>query len=754
MANVKNFGLIGVGSDVQFGKAGTRIINNAGVFTLKAADGALDAALAAAGITSSGNLSLSTAAGKVVIEGADILGKTANGHTHLFGTSGVVLPTGTTEQRGTAELGQLRVNNDVVNGAVVEFYDGDEWATLATGGNADLIQAEIDAIEASLGGAVNADGTFNGAAFTGSALGATSLTDAVNLLADITANLDSNYVNITGDTMQGDLNLGNFKITGLASPVAGGDATNKAYVDNIAAGLTWKDAVNLLADTNVALTGSFTGFTIDGVELAAANAGTRILLTGQTQAEENGIYVLTDATGGDYELVRSADTDAADGSELVGAAVFVIAGTTFDNTGWVQSNHELTGFAGQSWVQFSGGGAYSAGDGLSLSGTTFSVNMGAGVTTLPTDEVGLDIASNIALQLTSLDTTGQLTLVLADASGLSQSALGLTIAAAGVTNDMLLNSGFALAGNTGTGAVALGETLTVSGADAAITVTAANGTLSVQLNTVDVAHGGTGLTSVAEGQVLFGGADNTIVQDAGFSYTPTTGELTVGGANIAAPVDGGVTIASTNTDGDITLVPNGAGSVVIGNPGAGIIEAGAGQTLTVTGNNTLVLESTSGDVVVKLAAGSVDKVTVAGPTAEEYATDLAAADLVNKHYVDQVAAAGAVANNAGTTKAVKAVVSLATTGSTNIGSLLPAGATVLRVKVQVAAADTGTATLSVGKAGAEGAYMLATECDAQTLGIYIAETFVTEDAETQVVATVAGAAAAGSANVIVEYQLA
>src|SRR5574344_2479334 len=208
MANVKNFGLIGVGSDVQFGKAGTRIINNAGVFTLKAADGTLDAALAAAGITSAGNLDLSTAAGKVVIEGADILGKTANGHTHLFGTSGVVLPTGSTEQRGTAELGQLRVNNDVANGAVVEFYDGDEWVTLATGGNAGLIQAEIDAIEASLGGAVNADGTFNGAAFTGSALGATSLTDAVNLLADITANLDSNYVNITGDTMQGALNLG------------------------------------------------------------------------------------------------------------------------------------------------------------------------------------------------------------------------------------------------------------------------------------------------------------------------------------------------------------------------------------------------------------------------------------------------------------------------------------------------------------------------------------------------------------------
>ena len=923
MANVKNFGLIGVGSDLQFGKAGTRIINNAGVFTLKAANGTLDAALTAAGITSSGNLTLSTQAGKVIIDGTDILGKTANGHAHLFGTSGVVLPTGSTAQRGTAELGQIRVNNDVENAATVEFYDGDAWVTLTTGGSTGDLQAEIDAIETSLGASVNADGTFNGSAFTNSAAGATSITDAINLVAaaagkdtldeilpgtngqiiyndngtwvvgsagatsgvqahstnldalaaktttgimvqtgadtyasrslvapgagftindadgvagsptfvlsddlaavedltttgfavrtadntwatrsitgttdrivvsngdgilssptvdlaevtqgdtgsllkvtvdgygrvtgntavvaaDITGLVDGTYVNVTGDAMTGVLDMGNNKITGLAAPTAGGDATNKAYVDNAISGLSWKQAVELLANTDVALTGAFGGLTIDSRTLTIDDVGTRVLFINQTNSEENGIYTLAEAAG-DYAFLRAPDTDTS--ADLEGAAVFVISGSTYDNTCWVQSTHSLTGFAGQQWVQFSGGGAYSAGDGLALTGTTFSVNMGAGITTLPSDEVGIDVESDIALQLTSIEADGQLTLVLREGRGLEQNSAGLGIAWGGVSNTMLVNSFITFAGNTGTSDVELGGILIVSSADSAITVTAGTNELSIQLNTVDVAHGGTGLTSVNPNQVLFGGASNTITQDAAFAFDPATSTLTLGTATIAAPAAGDVTITATATNGDINLIPNGTGAVVIGNPGAGVIASDAGQTLTITGNNTLVLESTSGDVVLKLAAGATDKVTVSGPTAAEYATGLADADLVNKLYVDQAAATAA----SGSVKAVKATVNLGVAGATNIGAALPAGATILRVKVQVTSADTGTGTLVIGKSGATSAYMTDVESDSQTLGMYLAETYVVEAASTQVIATVAGSAVSGSANVIVEYQLA
>ena len=35
MADVKSFGLIGVGSSLQFSKAGPKLVNNAGVFNFK-----------------------------------------------------------------------------------------------------------------------------------------------------------------------------------------------------------------------------------------------------------------------------------------------------------------------------------------------------------------------------------------------------------------------------------------------------------------------------------------------------------------------------------------------------------------------------------------------------------------------------------------------------------------------------------------------------------------------------------------------
>jgi len=62
--------------------------------------------------------------------------------------------------------------------------NGTIWVSAATGGDASALQTEVDAIEVTLGAAVNANGTFNGAGFTaGAAVGAASFTAAINAVA-------------------------------------------------------------------------------------------------------------------------------------------------------------------------------------------------------------------------------------------------------------------------------------------------------------------------------------------------------------------------------------------------------------------------------------------------------------------------------------------------------------------------------------------------------------------------------------------
>lgn len=183
------------------------------------------------------------------------------------------------------------------------------------------------------------------------------------------------------------VDLNNQKITNLATPTAAGDATNKAYVDSAVAGLNWKQAANLVATSNVALTGSSGTLVIDGhTALSSTHNGYRLLLTAQTTDTEKGIYTYNDSGSG-YTLTRPTDADTY--QELIGASIFIMEGTTYGNTSWVQGNHYITSFASQSWTQFSGASTATAGAGLVATGNVFSVGAGTGIT-VNTNDVAID----------------------------------------------------------------------------------------------------------------------------------------------------------------------------------------------------------------------------------------------------------------------------------------------------------------------------------------------------------------------------
>lgn len=169
-------------------------------------------------------------------------------------------------------------------------------------------------------------------------------------------------------------------VTLHADPVNALHAATKRYVDNAVAGLDWKQSVNLLATTNIDISGVGSPWPIDGHSEPSVNTY-RILLTGQTTDSENGIWLYNTDTN---TFSRPSDADAY--SELVGASVFVMEGTTYANTSWVQANHYLSSFENQNWTQFSGAGSVTGGTNITVDGTEISVSESptfTGTVTLP-----------------------------------------------------------------------------------------------------------------------------------------------------------------------------------------------------------------------------------------------------------------------------------------------------------------------------------------------------------------------------------
>lgn len=190
-------------------------------------------------------------------------------------------------------------------------------------------------------------------------------TQPASTIADFDTAVRTNRLDqLSAPTQNVDFN--GVRLTNLAAPVAPGDAANKAYVDNARAGISVKDPVRVVSLGHVNI--STPGANIDGVAL---NNGDRVLLTNQNNGTQNGIWVWS---GPSTALTMPEDADGA--GDVPDGAIVAVAEGTSANYQYMQEGASggTPGSWTQDWKVFAiGGQTYTAGNGLTITGTEFSL---------------------------------------------------------------------------------------------------------------------------------------------------------------------------------------------------------------------------------------------------------------------------------------------------------------------------------------------------------------------------------------------
>lgn len=346
-------------------------------------------------------------------------------------TSGTITLTLGTELQGLSALS--------ANGLVARTTTGTYASRTLTGTTGNIVVTNGDGIAGNPTVNLATAGTpvtnFFGQ-FTTDTFGRVTATAAATS-GNITTALGYTPVNKAGDTMTGALNMGGFGITNLAAAVNGSDAVTKNQLDAATTGLSWKQAVAVATTANITLSGLQT---IDGY---AVQAGNRVLVKNQTTQSQNGIYVAVN--GGAW--TRASDMDVA--AEFPDSAVFVQQGATLADTAWVQVTDSVTvGTSNIVWIQFSGTGTYTAGQGLTLTGNTFALASPVATTLGGTGLSSIGTANQILGVNTGATGLEYKTVAAGTGITVTPSAGTLTIANAGVTS-IVAGTGVSISGSTG-----------------------------------------------------------------------------------------------------------------------------------------------------------------------------------------------------------------------------------------------------------------------------------------------------------------
>ena len=409
------------------------------------------------------------------------------------------------------------------------------------------------------------------------------------------------------------------------TPVNATDIANKSYVDTIAAqGITYHDPVkyevpsttgNLVATYNNGVAG--VGATLTNAGTLAAFApdgptaapGDRILIYNQTNQFENGVYEVTTVGSGSvaWVLTRAADADSyglKDPNALgSGDAFFVTSGNTGAGETYVCNTAGVITFGTTAitFAQVSSAQIYSAGTGLTLSGTQFSItNTGVSASTYGTASSVPTLAINAQGQVTS-------------ASNTSIAINANQITSGSITNAQLQNSSLTVNGT----AISLGGSGTITAANPnALTIgTGLTGTSYDGSAPITIALATSGVTPATYGsasQVPVFAVDtygrvtsvtNTSIAIAAGAVSGLAPSATTDTTNASNITSG--TLGSARLSGSYTGI-TGVGTLTAGTWNAnaiGVAYGGTGLTSTPT-NGQLPIGNGTGYTLATLTAGT------------------------------------------------------------------------------------------------------------------------------------------------------